>query len=171
MSLHPLTSYPAIPWWHSGLRIWHCHCCGAGLIPGPGTSTCHGLGQKQTKKKSLSHSKSGPKQIGWLLRPCLVAAWVGRLLCHWSLGKECPPWGPQTPQDACYIPPESRRLRQVNPTACRPGTLCLCSPCCGPSTIRVVSQVVSSDSYNHIFAEQNWPEKHTLDPAAGALGR
>ena len=21
------------------LRIWHCHCCGSGLIPGPGIST------------------------------------------------------------------------------------------------------------------------------------
>ena len=31
--------------WHSGIRIQHCHCsslgccCGAGFIPGPGTST------------------------------------------------------------------------------------------------------------------------------------
>ena len=35
----------SIPWWPSGLRIWHCHCCGLGhcygtsSIPGPGTST------------------------------------------------------------------------------------------------------------------------------------
>ena len=40
----------------SGLRIWHrhcCslgHCCGAGLIPGPGTSTGWGRGQKEKKK-------------------------------------------------------------------------------------------------------------------------
>ena len=39
-----------VPLWHSGLRIRHCHCsyssccCGTGLIPGPGTSECDGLG-------------------------------------------------------------------------------------------------------------------------------
>ena len=26
--------------WYNGLRIRCCHCCGIGLIPGPGTSTC-----------------------------------------------------------------------------------------------------------------------------------
>ena len=41
--------------WHSGLRIWHCqgnglgYCCGVGLIPGPGTSTCHGCSQNKIK--------------------------------------------------------------------------------------------------------------------------
>ena len=41
-----------VPLWHSGLRIqdYHYsssgHCCGVGLIPGPGTSTCHGNSQK-----------------------------------------------------------------------------------------------------------------------------
>ena len=35
-----------VPWWCSGLRIWHRHCCGAGTIPGPGTSTFHGYSQK-----------------------------------------------------------------------------------------------------------------------------
>ena len=25
------------PWWHSGLRIWCCHCCGLGSTPGLGT--------------------------------------------------------------------------------------------------------------------------------------
>ena len=40
----------------SGLRIWHCHCCGsgycrsAGLIPGLGTSACHGHAKKSDKK-------------------------------------------------------------------------------------------------------------------------
>ena len=29
-----------VSWWHSRVRIWHCHCGGAGLIPGPGTSVC-----------------------------------------------------------------------------------------------------------------------------------
>uniref|UniRef100_A0A8D1NRS6 Epidermal growth factor receptor pathway substrate 15 n=1 Tax=Sus scrofa TaxID=9823 RepID=A0A8D1NRS6_PIG len=42
-----------VPWWLSRLRIWHCHCggsshcCGVGLIPGPGTSACLGHGQKK----------------------------------------------------------------------------------------------------------------------------
>jgi len=35
-------------------------CCGVGLIPGPGTSTCCGCGQtkktKQNKKEYLRHS-------------------------------------------------------------------------------------------------------------------
>ena len=36
--------YRGVPWWCSGLRIQHCHCCGSGrcsgsgVIPGPGTS-------------------------------------------------------------------------------------------------------------------------------------
>ena len=34
-------------WWPSSYRIWCCHCRGAGLIPGPGTSTCHGYSQKK----------------------------------------------------------------------------------------------------------------------------
>ena len=40
-----------VPWWLSGLRIWHCHCsslgycCGVGLIPGLRTSTCCEHGQ------------------------------------------------------------------------------------------------------------------------------
>lgn len=28
------------------LRIWHCHCCDSGSIPGLRTSACHGHGQK-----------------------------------------------------------------------------------------------------------------------------
>lgn len=31
-----------VPLWQSGLRIWHCHDCGTGSIPGPGNSTYHG---------------------------------------------------------------------------------------------------------------------------------
>ena len=43
------------PWWLSGLRIQHCpcyssdYCCGMGLIPGSGMSTC--LGQTSPHKK------------------------------------------------------------------------------------------------------------------------
>ena len=34
-----------VPWCLSRLRICHCHCCGAGSVPGLGTSTCHWHGQ------------------------------------------------------------------------------------------------------------------------------
>ena len=42
-----------VPWWTSGLRIWHCHCCsldhcyGLGSIPSLGTFACHGRSQKK----------------------------------------------------------------------------------------------------------------------------
>ena len=47
-----------VPWWHSQLRIQHCHCCGSsrccatGSIPGPSTSTCCGCRQKELKNKN-----------------------------------------------------------------------------------------------------------------------
>ena len=37
-------------WWHSGLWIQYCHCCGTGSIPGPENSACPGHGQKGKKK-------------------------------------------------------------------------------------------------------------------------
>ena len=45
--------------WLSGLRIQHCpcsglgHCCGVGSLPGLGTSTWHGCGEKN--KIKLKH--------------------------------------------------------------------------------------------------------------------
>ena len=40
------------------LRIQHCHCCGSGLIPGPGTSVCHRRVQiKYISKKVLWYSR------------------------------------------------------------------------------------------------------------------
>ena len=33
-----------VPWWLQRLRIQHGCCCGMGLIPGPGTSTCQNHG-------------------------------------------------------------------------------------------------------------------------------
>ena len=33
------------------------HCCGKGLIPGPGTSTCCGNGKKKKKKKKMEAIK------------------------------------------------------------------------------------------------------------------
>ena len=41
-----------VPWWLGKLRIRHCDCCGACLIPGPGNSTCCG----QIYMQSLSQS-------------------------------------------------------------------------------------------------------------------
>ena len=46
-----------VPWWLSRLGIQCCHyyglghCCGAGLIPDPGTSACCGHSKKQTNKQ------------------------------------------------------------------------------------------------------------------------
>ena len=51
--------------WHGGLGILCCHCrrlgrgCGAGLIPGLGTSTSHRCSQKKKKKKIFIKSQSG----------------------------------------------------------------------------------------------------------------
>ena len=48
--------------WHSELRIQHCHCsslsycCGMGLIPGQGTSTCCEHGQKYWLYLSVVYS-------------------------------------------------------------------------------------------------------------------
>ena len=61
--------------WHRSLRIQHCHCngsghcCGMGLIPGLGTSICHG----QAKKKKKERKKEGKKEymffwVMWLLK-------------------------------------------------------------------------------------------------------
>lgn len=38
--------------WYGGLRICCCHCCGAGVIPGPGTFTSRGT---ETKWNSSFH--------------------------------------------------------------------------------------------------------------------
>ena len=44
-----------VSWWHSGLRIWHCHCyclgcCfGVGSIPSLGTSACCGHSSREKK--------------------------------------------------------------------------------------------------------------------------
>ena len=52
--------------WHSGLRIWCCHCscsgchCATGSIPGPGTSTCHGKEKK--RKKGRKKERKGERK-------------------------------------------------------------------------------------------------------------
>ena len=47
--------------WCSGLGIWHCHCCGAGMISGLGTSKSHRLGQKKKKKDKKRKQKKKEK--------------------------------------------------------------------------------------------------------------
>ena len=55
--------------WRSGLRIWCCHCSGESLcygegsIPGPGTSTCPGCGQK--KRSNCSVLQGEPTETAW----------------------------------------------------------------------------------------------------------
>ena len=56
-SKHVLKQSQGVPWWLSGLRLWCCHCCssgyycGVGLSPCPGTSACHGHGQKKPQSQ------------------------------------------------------------------------------------------------------------------------
>ena len=56
------TSFWEFPLWCSRLRIWHFLCSslgrywGAGLIPGPGTSTCGECGRKRKRKKKKEKS-------------------------------------------------------------------------------------------------------------------
>ena len=65
---------------HSGLRIQCCCSCGAGhsassdLIPGQGTSICHGCSWKRKKKKKEEERK------GTLTIPCLLSS-CSVLLC------------------------------------------------------------------------------------------
>lgn len=43
-----------ILWWFNGLRIWYCHCCATGSIPGPRDSASHRHDQRGQKKKKVS---------------------------------------------------------------------------------------------------------------------
>ena len=52
-----LENLHGVPQWLSGLRIQCCHCCGAGLIPGLGTSASCGCRQKKKKKKVKKKQK------------------------------------------------------------------------------------------------------------------
>ena len=77
------------PWWLSGLRIQHClcyssdYCCGMGLIPGSGMSTC--LGQTsppQKKGKTHFHFAAVWIQMVWIASrsPGSLTPVVSRLL-------------------------------------------------------------------------------------------
>ena len=53
---------PGVPSWHSGLRIWHFHCCGSGCccgmgwVPGSGASAHYGHGQKLKPEQNKNTS-------------------------------------------------------------------------------------------------------------------
>ena len=56
-------STQVVPWWLSGLRIWHCHCCGENLILSPVPSTGHRCSQnKQTNKQTNTQTKKNTQQ-------------------------------------------------------------------------------------------------------------
>ena len=52
-----------VPLWLSRLRIWHCHCCDTGSIPGLGTSACCRCAKK---KKSISKNSNNIFRHGYL---------------------------------------------------------------------------------------------------------
>ena len=56
--------------------MWHCHCCGLGSIPGPGTSTCLGHGQILKYFKKKKKTLTAIQRIDWRgVRPV-----IGRLV-------------------------------------------------------------------------------------------
>ena len=63
-----------VPWWLSGLRIWRCHCCGTGSIPGSRTShaasTSKKEGKKERKKKIPPMGKEAFRARKTLCWPC-----------------------------------------------------------------------------------------------------
>ena len=54
-----------VPLWHSGLRIWHCHCSslghcsGVSLIPGLGTYICYAYSLKKKEEEKESSTIIG----------------------------------------------------------------------------------------------------------------
>ena len=52
---------PRVPLWLSRLRIWWCHCCGTGLIPGLETSPCRSGGPPPGQKKEKRKEQKWPE--------------------------------------------------------------------------------------------------------------
>lgn len=50
--------FNGVPWWFSRIKIWCCHCCSSGFIPGPGTHTCQGCSWKKKKPEKTVVLKS-----------------------------------------------------------------------------------------------------------------
>ena len=91
------------PWWLSRLRIRHCHCCGRGLIPGLGTSKCHGVGRKKKNfllMFSASWALSPFPLLQWSHQPALSTRFtislsalrpvIQRFPCEWPFNSQTP---------------------------------------------------------------------------------
>ena len=52
-----------VPWWPSRLMKQRSHCCGTGLIPGPGTSACSGCSQKTNKQIQKTKNSNNDKNL------------------------------------------------------------------------------------------------------------
>ena len=80
--------------WYSGLRICCCHCCGAGVIPGPGTFTSRGTETKWNSKKhnSFSHDKEITKNrnnvFKWWKTVNSISAYITYTLIYTHISKE-----------------------------------------------------------------------------------
>lgn len=59
----------------SQLKIWHCHCSGAGLIPGLRTSTCVGVAKSNRKeyRQKIFLIKTEFDTVGQLTKPTLTS--------------------------------------------------------------------------------------------------
>ena len=96
-----------VPLWLSGLRIWFCHHCGSGYsystgsTPRPGTSACHGCGQKEKLSMCIS------RNVAWI--PCCCGCDVG-----WQLQLQLDPlaWEPPYAMGAAL---EKTKKDQKNP--------------------------------------------------------
>ena len=120
--------------WHSGLRIWPCHCsgsgccCGLSSVPGPGTSACCGCGQNKNKLLTKAHyfHHLTPEHP---LRGTAEGLGAGRALCQhfwqvtravgstaaaagaWPLHAALRMPGPRRRHEAAAGPPRARRPR------------------------------------------------------------
>ena len=93
-ALIKISKLEEFPLWCSGLKIWNYHSCdiscsyGSDLIPGPGTSMCHGCDpNKQTNQvnkgeKEVAHKRGRSDVCLQRCGECTVmyqaAAWRGR---------------------------------------------------------------------------------------------
>ena len=101
------TQRDGVPLCFCGLRIQHYHscglgcCCGTGLIPGLGTSTCHGVAKKEFKKNFFKRDICGVPIVTQWHWWCFGSAgthvrypsWHSGLrikpCCRCSLGQNC----------------------------------------------------------------------------------
>ena len=68
--------------WYGGLRICCCHCCGAGVIPGPGTFTSRGT---ETKWNSSFHCLQWRQYLAYSrCSVILFSGWWQHFLWWWQ---------------------------------------------------------------------------------------